>query len=77
MDQSISFGEERAFILLNKREETRMQGLFGNLRYGARQLLRAPTFTIVTILTLALGVGCKHGDLQCRAGDPFAPGWGG
>jgi hypothetical protein len=27
-----------------------------NLRYAVRQLFRAPTFTIVTILTLALGV---------------------
>jgi predicted permease len=46
-------------LLLIKREEARMQSLFGNLRYGVRQLLRAPTFTIVTILTLALGVGAN------------------
>ncbi len=36
-----------------------MQQFIGNLRYGARQLLQAPTFTIVTILTLALGVGAN------------------
>ena len=30
-----------------------------NLKYAARQLFRAPTFTIVTILTLALGVGAN------------------
>jgi predicted permease len=36
-----------------------MQGLVRNLRYGARQLLRAPTFTIVSTLTLALGVGAN------------------
>ena len=30
-----------------------------NLRYAVRQLFRAPTFTVVTILTLALGVGAN------------------
>ena len=30
-----------------------------NLRYAMRQLFRAPTFTVVTILTLALGVGAN------------------
>ena len=36
-----------------------MQTLMGNLRYAVRQLWRARTFTIVTILTLALGVGAN------------------
>ena len=36
-----------------------MQTLIGNLRYAVRQLWRARTFTIVTILTLALGVGAN------------------
>ena len=30
-----------------------------NLRYAVMQLFRAPTCTIVTILTLALGVGAN------------------
>ncbi|HEX4321564.1 MAG TPA: ABC transporter permease [Acidobacteriaceae bacterium] len=36
-----------------------MHTLMANLRYAVRQLWRARTFTIVTILTLALGVGAN------------------
>ncbi len=36
-----------------------MQGLVRNLRFGARQLSRTPAFAMVTILTLALGVGAN------------------
>jgi predicted permease len=36
-----------------------MQTVIGNLRYALRQLWRARTFTVVTILTLALGVGAN------------------
>jgi predicted permease len=36
-----------------------MQAFIANLRYAARQLWRARTFTVVTILTLALGVGAN------------------
>ena len=36
-----------------------MQTFFANLRYAVRQLWRARTFTVVTILTLALGVGAN------------------
>jgi len=36
-----------------------MQTLIGNLRYAIRQLWHARTYTVVTILTLALGVGAN------------------
>lgn len=39
-----------------------------NLRYTVRQLFRVPTFTIVTILTLALGVGAKYSVIQLSHG---------
>jgi hypothetical protein len=36
-----------------------MQTVLANFRFAARQLLRARTYTVVTILTLALGVGAN------------------
>jgi putative ABC transport system permease protein len=36
-----------------------MQELMGNLRFGTRLMLRAPVFTVVAVLTMALGIGAN------------------
>lgn len=50
-------------LLTQKRKEARttmfFSGISRDLRYGVRQLMKTPVFTVVCVLTLALGIGAN------------------
>ena len=42
-----------------------MNSLINDLRFGLRMMVRNPVFSLIAIITLALGIGANT-DLQCR-----------